>query len=167
MGDEIKPRKKDLPAEDVRETALAREAVRLRGEGKQYADIAKALGLKKGWTEAYKLVWRTHGEAVAGVDKERIRMQEVGRLIHHRAMLEDRVIAGDEKAIELDLKYTAMIAEIGGYKDGVVSGSAGGGGNVAVQVNVAPPWTKNDDGPAPDVIEGEAVEEEPGGGVVS
>ncbi len=167
MGDELKPSKKGLPAENVREVALAREAARMRGEGKEYADIAKALGLKKGWTEAYKLVWRTHGEAVAGVDKDSIRMREVGRLITHRAMLESRVIAGDEKAIELDLKYTAMISDIYGLKDAVVSGGSGGG--VAVQINVAPPWEgkENADGPAPDVIEGEAVDEEPLGGVVS
>jgi len=164
VADEIAPRKKDFPSESAREIAISQEAFRMRGEGKGYPEIAKALGLKKGWTEAYKMVARAYGDAAAGQDKERMRLQEAGRLMYMRALLEDRVKAGDEKAIELDLKYTAMIVDIQGLKDGVVSGGEAG---TAVQINIAPPWIKQHDGPAPDVVEGEAVEEEPLGGVVS
>lgn len=99
---------------------------------------------------------RGYGEAAANQDKERLRLQEAGRLMYMRALLEERVRAGDEKAVELDLKYTALIVELQGLKDGVVSG---GSGTTAVQINIAPPWTKNDNGPAPDVVEGEAVED--------
>lgn len=154
-----------LLPENARDAAMAQEAFRLRGQGKPYAEIAEILGLKKGWTEAYKIVARGYGQAVADQDKERLRMQEAGRLMYMRAMLEDRVKSGDDKAMEMDLKYTAEIVSILGLKDGVVSGSGGG---VAVQViNSIPPWERggvdagaqNGDGPAPDIVEGEAVEE--------
>lgn len=147
----------------AREMAVAQEAFRMRAEGRDYHQIAKALDLKKGWTEAYKLVARGYGQAAADQDKERMRNQEVGRLMYMRALLEDRIKMGDEKAMEMDLKYTTLIIETAGLKDGVVSGSAGGkdGGGVQV-INVIPPWEKNPpnaDGPAADlVIDGEAAD---------
>ena len=171
MASDLEPTNKLNPA-TAREAAVAQEAFKMRARGADYQSIAKALNLEKGWTQAYKLVARAYGDAVASQDKERLRLQEAGRLMYMRALLEDRVKEGDEKAIELDLKYTAQIVDILGLKDGVVSGSGGAG--VAVQViNSIPPWERggvaaagnpNDDGPAPDVVEGEAVDEPAGDG---
>lgn len=153
--------------DDAREAAMAQEAFLMRGRGSSYTAIAEAFSLKKGWTEAYKLVARAYGDAVASQDKERLRSQEAGRLMYMRALLEERIREGDEKAMEMDLKYTGLIIDVLGLKDGVVSGS-GSGGNVAVQViNTVPPWDKagaaKEDGPAPEIVEGEAVEEPRGG----
>lgn len=170
MASDLEPTNK-LSPQAAREAAVAQEAFKMRARGADYQSIAKALNLEKGWTQAYKLVARAYGDAVASQDKERLRLQEAGRLMYMRALLEDRVKEGDEKAIELDLKYTAQIVDILGLKDGVVSGAGGAG--VAVQViNSIPPWERggvspdagrNDDGPAPDVVEGEAVDEPAGG----
>lgn len=156
MAQEIgRGRARDFPAKDLKETLKADAAFKLRSEGQTYGEIAKALGMKGGWTEAYKAVAHSYGEAVARQDKERLRLQEAGRMMYIRSQLEPRVLEGEKEAIDADLKYTAQIVEVLGLKDASEVAKAG---STAIQINVAPPWLKNDDGPAP-IVEGEAVEE--------
>jgi hypothetical protein len=156
-----KGRARDFPAEELRENLESQSAFKLRSEGKTYGEIAKILGMRGGWTDAYKAVARSYGDAVAKQDKERMRLQEAGRMMYIRSQLEPRVLAGDKEAIDADIKYTAQIVEVLGLKDASEVAKAGG---TAVQINIAPPWDRggvgtDSDGPAL-TIEGEAVEEE-------
>lgn len=157
-GELDRSRARDFPAEELRQNLESQSAFKLRSEGKTYGEIAKILGMRGGWTEAYKAVARSYGDAVAKQDKERLRLQEAGRMMYIRSQLEHRVLAGEKEAIDADIKYTAQIVEVLGLKDASEVAKAG---STAVQINIAPPWERggvNSDGPAP-VIEGEAVEE--------
>lgn len=167
MSDHLskKPNPRALPPDTVREAARNGEAYRLRVQGQTYGEIAKVLKLEGGWLEAYHIVASTYGKLVADIDTAEIRAREAGRLMDIRAGIEPDVRRGDQKMIELDIKLSQQIDSLLGLSAGVAPAASGGGGP-NVQINIAPPWERGgvvstDAAPAPDVIEGEVVEEEP------
>lgn len=151
-----KPHSRALPAEQVKEAMRNDEAYRMRMGGATFGEIAKALDIEGGWIEAYQIVASIYGSLVADLDVPAIRAREAGRLMDIRSGIEPDVRRGDAKMIEADLKMTAQIAELLGLSE-KAQPSGGGGGAPQVQINISPPWERP--GPAPDVIEGEAVEE--------
>jgi hypothetical protein len=96
-----------------------------------------------------------------------IRVQEAGRLMDIRAGIESLARQGEQWAVEADLKITREISDLLGLPAASEAAATSGGSGPNVQINIAPPWerggvvsTDATPGPAPDVIEGEAVEEE-------
>jgi hypothetical protein len=160
---------RSLPPDLLREQAVKDEAYRLRMAGSTYGEIATVLKLDGGWKAAYRIVAEEYGELVARLKVTDIRVQEAGRLMELRAGIESLVRLGEQWAIDADLKMTKQISELLGLPAASEAGAGGGGGGNGpnVQINIAPPWERGGvdvsvDGPAPDVIEGEAVEEAEG-----
>ena len=155
---------RSLPPDVLREQAMKDEAYRLRMEGSTYGEIATALKIEGGWKAAYRIVAEEYGELVARLKVTDVRVQEAGRLMELRAGIERLVRQGEQWAIEADLKMTKQISELLGLPAASEAGAAGGGGaGPNVQINIAPPWERSgvvSTGPAPELIEGEAVEED-------
>ena len=157
---------RSLPPDLLREQAAKDEAYRLRMAGSTYGEIATVLKLDGGWKAAYRIVAEEDGELVARLKVTDIRVQEAGRLMELRAGIESLVRQGEQWAIDADLKMTKQISELLGLPAASEAAAMGGGGGSGpnVQINIAPPWERGGvdvsaDTPAPDVIEGEAVEE--------
>ncbi len=160
---------RSLPPDLLREQAVKDEAYRLRMAGSTYGEIATVLKLDGGWKAAYRIVAEEYGELVARLKVTDIRVQEAGRLMELRAGIESLVRQGEQWAIDADLKMTKQISELLGLPAASEAGAGGGGGGNGpnVQINIAPPWERGSvdvshGDPAPDVIEGEAVEEAEG-----
>lgn len=160
---------RSLPPDLLREQATKDEAYRLRMEGNTYGEIAKAMKLPGGWKAAYRIVAEEYGELVARLKVTDIRVQEAGRLMELRAGIESLVRQGEQWAIDADLKMTKQISELLGLPAASEAAATGGGGSGPnVQINISPPWERGggvvsidaDAPPPPDVIEGEAVEED-------
>ena len=149
-----RPNPRALSSEQVTVALRNDEAYRLRMGGATYGEIAKALQVPGGWVEAYNIVAETYGRLVADLDIPAIRAREAGRLMDLRAGIEADVRRGDAKMIEADLRMTDRIAALLGLDAGAGTGSSGG---VQVQINVAPPWERQD--APPSIIEGEAIED--------
>jgi hypothetical protein len=158
---------RSLPPDLLREQAVKDEAYRLRMAGSTYGEIATVLKLDGGWKAAYRIVAEEYGELVARLKVTDIRVQEAGRLMELRAGIESLVRQGEQWAIDADLKMTKQISELLGLpaaSEAAAMGGGGSGGGPNVQINIAPPWERGGvdvsaGTPAPDVIEGEAVEE--------
>lgn len=131
-----RPKRTDVEPVEAKGAMVVSEAYRMRCEGVDYVDIAKALKIKGGWIEAHRLVASHYGELVAGIDKAKIREQEAGRLMALRAAIEPDVRRGEKWAIQADLRMTEQITELMGLADTVPAGGAG----TAVQINITPPW---------------------------
>ncbi len=158
---------RSLPPDLLREQATKDEAYRLRMGGHSYGEIATALKLEGGWKAAYRIVAEEYGELVAKLKVTDIRVQEAGRLMDIRAGIESLARQGEQWAVEADLKITREISDLLGLPAASEAAATSGGSGPNVQINIAPPWerggvvsTDATTGPAPDVIEGEAVEEE-------
>jgi hypothetical protein len=130
------PSRSDLPAERAVKAMTVSEAYRMRCEGQDYVEIAKALKIRGGWVEAHRLVMEHYGELVANTDKQALREREAGRMMEIRAAIEADVRRGEKWAIEADLKLTEQIGKFMGLSEG----TGGGGATAAVQVNITPPW---------------------------
>jgi hypothetical protein len=158
---------REFTPEVLKEQALKDEAYRMRMAGNSFAEIAKALDIDGGWKAAYRIIAAEYGELVARLKVNDIRVQEAGRLMEMRAGIENLARQGEQWAVDADLKMTRQIAELLGLPAASEAVSAGAGSGPNVQINISPPWeqrggvvdVQNDDGPAPDTIEGEAVEE--------
>lgn len=144
---ERKPKRSDLEAVEAKRALTVSEAYRMRCEGEDYVTIAKALKIKGGWVEAYRLVSEHYGELVAGIDKAKIREQEAGRLMALRAAIEPDVRRGEKWAIQADLHMSDQIADLMGLKD-----TAPSGGQANVQINITPPWENGPTLPPADVV---------------
>ena len=130
------PQRTDLPAKQAVKAMTVSEAYRMRCEGCDYVEIAKALKIRGGWVEAHRLVMEHYGELVANIDKQSLREREAGRMMELRSAIEPDVRRGERWAIEADLKLTEQIGKFMGLSDG----HGGGGATAAVQVNITPPW---------------------------
>jgi len=130
------PSKTDLPAERAVKAMTVSEAYRMRCEGQDYVEIAKALKIRGGWGEAHRLGMEHYGELGANTDKQALREREAGRMMELRAAIEADVRRGEKWAIETDLKLTEQIGKFMGLSEG----SGGGGATAAIQVNITPPW---------------------------
>lgn len=133
-------KKKQLPALEVSQALTVSEAYRMRCEGYEYVEIAKALKIKGGWVEAHRLISEHYGELVAGIDKARLRESEAGRLMAIRDSIESAVMKGEKWAIQSDLAISQQIADLMALSDKGQGGSA----TAAVQVNITPPWDVRD-----------------------
>jgi len=129
-------KKKQLPALEVSEALTVSEAYRMRCEGYEYVEIAKALKIKGGWVEAHRMISDHYGELVAGIDKARLREAEAGRLMAIRDSIESAVMKGEKWAIQSDLAISQQIADLMALSDK----GQGSGATAAVQVNITPPW---------------------------
>jgi len=130
------PRKTDLPAGKAIDAMTVSEAYRMRCEGQDYVEIAKALKIRGGWVEAHRLIMQHYGELVANTDKQALREREAGRMMEIRASIEADVRRGEKWAIEADLRLTEQIGKF----MGLTEGHGGGGATAAIQVNITPPW---------------------------
>jgi hypothetical protein len=131
-----KPKKTDLAPDEAKGAMLIASAYEMRCKGEDYVTIAKALKIKGGWVEAYRLISEHYGELVAGIDKARLREQEAGRLMELRAAIEPDVRRGEKWAISA---YMAMTDQIGKFM-GLEDTGPSGGGQANVQINITPPW---------------------------
>jgi DNA-binding CsgD family transcriptional regulator len=130
-----RPKKNDLAPEEAKHVMTVSEAYRMRCEGYDYVEIAKALKISGGWVAAHKLVAEHYGELVADTDKQALREQEAGRLMALRAAIEPDLRRGEKWAVEADLRMTEQIGKFMGLTD-----QGGGSATAAVQVNITPPW---------------------------
>lgn len=140
-----RPKRTDIVPSEAKQTMVVSEAYRMRCEGVDYVDIAKALKIKGGWVEAHRLVSAHYGELVAGIDKAKLREQEAGRLMAMRSAIEPDIRRGERWAIQADLHMTEQIADLMGLNDGAPAGSGG----TAVQINITP-WDGQP--PPPDIV---------------
>jgi hypothetical protein len=143
-----RPKRTDVAASEAKQAMIVSEAYRLRCEGTDYVEIAKALKIKGGWVAAHRLVAEHYGELVAGIDKTKMREQEAGRLMAIRAAIEPDVRRGEKWAIQADLNMSDQIADLMGLSDTAPAGSAG----TAVQINITPPWGAEPPLPPADVV---------------
>lgn len=141
-----KSKRTDVEPSEAKKAMIVSEAYRLRCEGTDYVEIAKALKIKGGWIEAHRLVAEHYGELVAGIDKAKMREQEAGRLMALRAAIEPDVRRGEKWAIQADLNMSDQIADLMGLSDTTPAGSGG----TAVQINITPPW--GGDPPPADIV---------------
>jgi hypothetical protein len=128
-------------------------------EGHTYGEVAKALKMEGGWTEAYQAVAGIYGKLVANLEVPEIRAREAGRLMDIRAGIEADVRRGDLKMIEADLKMSQQIDALLGLSANAGPAHASSGGGPNVQINISPPWERGGVPGGVDVVEGEVLEE--------